>query len=590
MKTIAVQPFATPITASVTVPGSKSYTNRTLLIAAMTPGPVRLINPLVSDDTRTMVDCLRKLGLKITESEGFLVVENNVSEVQDTSYQLNANLSGTTLRFLLPLVCTIPGTKILGGQAGLNKRPIGDLVDTLRQLGADITYLDKEGFPPLKVTSSYLRANHATINGNLSSQYLSALLLIAPRIAGGLEITVTGQQISKPYIDMTTDCMQQFGVRVINNDYHQYKVLDGQKYQAKDYTVEADFSSAAYFFAIAALTKSTITVLGINSESKQADVRLLDILKSMGSHIERADDRITVRGDELKPVIINMSDCPDQAMTVAVLAAFANGTSTITGIASLRVKETERIKALENELAKMSITTDSTEDSLTIHGGSPKPATIDTYGDHRMAMAFAVTGTKLSDMVINDPDVVNKTFPEFWQKLADISSPKSNVVIIGMRGTGKTTIGKLLSEKLGKKFVDIDAFIEERQGQKIRDIVLKNGWDHYRQLETAACQELANSQNSIVSSGGGMILDPKNINYLQPNARFVLLEGDPKILAKRIEHDKNRVELTSQPTVHEELKEVWEDRKAKYYAAADIVINTDSDDIQQIADEIAEKL
>lgn len=409
-------PLDKPISATIAIPGSKSYTNRALLLGAMTRNPVRLTNCLISDDTKAMIDALRVLGIDIKENDTTITVNGSFTDIQNKDFLIDCNLSGLTMRFLTAFCCVITGTKTLTGKEGLLKRPIGELVEGLGQLGADIEYLDQEGFPPLSISSTKLTKQTATLSGDISSQYFSAMMMIAP-LTDGLIIKVRGNQISKPYIDMTIDTMQQFGVHVENKNYQEYAIESGQNYKSDSYIVEGDYSSAGYFFAIAALTKSTLTLTNLNPKSKQADRRLLDVLESMGNVIEKGKNSITIRGTGVKPVTADMEDFPDQAQTLAVLCAFAGGISTLTGIRSLRVKETERAQALVNELGKMEIKVDQTEDSLIIHGGDPKPATIDTYGDHRMAMSFAVAGTKLSEMKINNPEVVSKTFPEFWEKL-----------------------------------------------------------------------------------------------------------------------------------------------------------------------------
>lgn len=419
VKQIRLSPLSGPVETSVGIPGSKSYTNRALLMATMCREPVRILKPLMSDDTRAMIHCLSTLGIEIDERADEILVKGHITDVKACEYSLDADLSGTTIRFMLALSCVIPGVQILSGKEGLNKRPIGDLVDGLRQLGAKIEYLGEQGFPPLRVSSAKLNPGTIRANGRISSQFISAILMIAPQV-GDVTIEVVGEQISKSYIDMTIDTMERFGVPVINDKYRRYFVTAGQVYQASEYTVEGDASSASYFAAIAALTKSRITLTNMNPQSVQADMKFFQILEDMGSTISYEKDQIVVSGSGIRPMEIDMENCPDQAQTMAVLAAFAPGVTKISGVRSLRVKETERIKALEAELAKMGIKTESTEDTLTIYGGDPKPTTIDTYGDHRMAMSFAVAGAMLEGMQINDPSVVNKTFPEFWSKLESI--------------------------------------------------------------------------------------------------------------------------------------------------------------------------
>jgi len=243
--------------------------------------------------------------------------------------------------------------------------------------------------------------------------------MISP-IIGEVTINVLGNQISKPYIDMTIDTMDKFGVKVVNEDYKKYIVFGNQQYLINEYYVEGDYSSAGYFLGLAALTGSNITIKNLNPYSKQADRKFLEILQQMGNEVVLGEDQVTLIGHGIKAVNVDMEDCPDQVQTLAVLSTFAKGQTKITGVRSLRVKETERVKALEQEISKMGIKISSTNDSLTIEGGNPHSAEIDTYGDHRMAMSFAIAGAKLEGMIIKNSEVVSKTFPDFWEKLREI--------------------------------------------------------------------------------------------------------------------------------------------------------------------------
>lgn len=413
---IELVPLKKATDKNVSIPGSKSYTLRALVIAALTKGTVIIKNPLLSDDTKTMITCLKALGINIVIKKREIIVPDDISKIADKNHTLNANLSGVTIKTLLAISTIIPGTKILLGDEALNKRPIGLLVNALRSMGAEIKYLKQKNFPPLQINSSKLTKNNVALKGGISSQYFSALMLISP-IIGGLQIKVLGKQISKPYIDMTIDTMEVFGVKVINENYEKYLIPGKQLYKSVNYYVEGDFSSAGYFLAIAALTKSALTLKNLNPKSKQADIKFLDILVKMGNKILYGNNEITIRGTGIKALDVDVSDFPDQAQTLAVLSAFASGTTHISGVKSLRIKETERVKALQQELKKMGIKTKSAKNSLTIFGGNPKSATIDTYDDHRMAMSFAVAGAKIAGMKINNPEVVSKTFPNFWKEL-----------------------------------------------------------------------------------------------------------------------------------------------------------------------------
>ncbi len=367
-------------------------------MAALAKGSITLKNPLYSDDTEAMIGCLRTLGLQIETKPDRIIVHGDVGCIEDKNYELYAHDSGTTVRFMLALLCVVPGVKIIQGSKRLNERPISDLIDALRELGAVIEYCERQGQLPVKVSSSFLSGKSVHLKGDMSSQFYSALLLISSYIPGGLNIHLTRPLISKPYVDMTLSCIKKWR---------------GEK----EYVIEGDFSSAGYFFAIAVLTKSTITVENLNPSSAQADRKLLEILEKMGNIVSLQENAVCIEGRQVTSLDIDMEDCPDQVMTVAVLAAFAKGITQISGVRSLRVKETERVLALQENLRKMGIQTEDTHDTLTIHGGSPHAAEIDTYNDHRMAMAFAVAGMVLPGIVIHHPEVVNKTFPTFWEVL-----------------------------------------------------------------------------------------------------------------------------------------------------------------------------
>lgn len=557
------------------IPGSKSYSLRALFIAELSKSSVSLNNLLDSDDTKAMQRALKDL-------------RENISDIF-------VNESGITARFLTALACINPGSQTIYGESSLNSRPIKDLVDALRHLGANIDYLEKTGFPPIKINSDNLPGNSLKISGETSSQYLSALLLIAPLLDDGLLIEVEDGQTSKPYVDMTIDIMSKFGVKVENDNYKKY-VINPQSYGSDEYTIETDYSSASYFFAAAALNKSKVEIPNLALNSKQADKNFLKVLEQFGANIEFKSESISVTGQNLRPINVDMSNCPDQAMTAAVLACFAHGKSVIKGIASLRIKETERIEALQNELAKMGINTRSKKDSLTIFGGHPKPARVDTYNDHRIAMSFALAGTKIEDVEIINPDVVNKTFPGFWDELSKLAPVEmrdveyQNILLIGMRGTGKSTTGKLLAKKLGKKFIDTDRYIEAKENKKIRDIVLEKGWDYFRELERIASKEISTYSGYVIASGGGIVLNPENIKQFKKNSIVVLINANPKILSKRIRNDKNRLELTGQPTLLGELSEVWKERKDLYFSACDFVVKSGRSNSKKVSQQIVDKI
>jgi len=560
MNLAEITPINSQITASVAVPGSKSYSLRALMIAALCENKFVINNLLSSSDISAMQDCLGNINV----AKGNLYVDE----------------SGVTARFIAALACITPGEQIIKGASSLEKRPIRQLVDGLRQLGANIEYINKDGFLPLKISSSSLDGQQINIKGDVSSQYLSALLLIAPRLPSGLKINIIGEQISKPYIDMTIDIMSHFGVSVENNGYKTYYVKP-QTYIARDYRIEADYSSASYFYAINALTGSSIKVDNLNPKSKQGDKIFCDLVS---------------KGLDDIPSRIDASDFPDQAMTLAATLAFKNAKSTISGVKSLRIKETERIKALENELSKMGIKTEATEDSLTIYGGQPKSANIDSYGDHRIAMSFAVAATRLNMLSIFNPEVVNKTFPEFWDELRKLTDVKisqfkySKIVLTGLRGTGKSTVGKLVAKHLNMDFVDVDNFIEIKHRINIKQAVQKNGWEYFRKLEANAIAEISKKSNLVISTGAGAVMFNQNVANLKSDSLVFMLKADPSILARRIYRYNKLPALTKHKSVLAELKEIWKQRKTRYYSVSDFIVETDESSPKTVAEQIIAKI
>ncbi|MBI4008970.1 3-phosphoshikimate 1-carboxyvinyltransferase [Candidatus Roizmanbacteria bacterium] len=597
MKIIELKPLAKSIHAKIRIPGSKSYTNRSLVLATVADKKVKIINPLIIEDTKAMINCLEILGIKIMIKNNQIEVLNNIKSIKNLAFNLDANESGTTIRFLLALSTIIPGVKTLFGKEGLNKRPLSDLVEGLRQLGADIKYFGKLGYPPVIVSSSKLNPGTIKIKGSISSQFTSALLMISPLI-GEVTIEIIGKQTSKPFVDMTIDTMSQFGVKVLSIGDKKYFVPENQKYDIAEYIVEGDISSASYFFAIAALTKSALTINNINPDSVQADMEFLEILKAMGNKFIHGKNQITIIGKRVKPVSINMQNCPDQIQTMAVLTAFAKGVSKISGISTLRVKETDRVFALRQELKKMGIETSATRNVLIIHGGDPKPATIETYGDHRMAMSFSIAGAKLSGMKILDPDVVNKTFPDFFEKLNSIGiktnmANSKNIVLIGMRGSGKTTVAKMLSRKLDKPYLDLDEMLAKQMKMSISQIVDKFGWDFFRDQESEIVKQVSKRQGVIISTGGGVVIRSENIKALRKGGILIYLKAPLETLIKRVAgkigENPKMPALTDKKDPKAEIAYVLSQREKLYQQAAHKILLTDNLRPDEVANKIVSR-
>lgn len=590
MKQILLRPLLKPVRAIVSVPGSKSITNRALILASLCKNPVEITNPLQSDDTKALISCLQTLGIEIQQGKNKLLVDGNIDDVKDKLYNLNAGLSGTTMRFLLALCCIVSGTKILTGETGLCKRPIKDLVDALRQLGANIEYLESEGFPPIKISSAKLENKQITINGAVSSQFLSALLMIAPKI-NGVTIHVKNKPVSSSYVALTKQVMHSFGVQVIQ-EKKVFKTYG--EYNAKKIIIEGDYSAACYFGAIAALTKSTIIIKNLNPHSLQGDKEFFSILASMGNKIVENKQGITIHGKQILPVHINMENCPDQIQTLAVLAAFGKGETKIFGISTLKAKETDRLTAITTELGKMGIKTKVTKDSLSIFGGNPHSATIETYGDHRMAMAFAVAGSKLEDLVIKNPDVVSKTFPLFWKELKKVGvkiierrKTSQKIVLTGFMGAGKSSVAPLLAKKLGFRSVEMDDLVLKQSKKKsIKEIFEKHGEKKFRELEHIAAETLINKKNIVVSPGGGVVMDSTTMRILKENATIIFLSTDFATIEKRL------VDTTDRPLWKnkEQTKKLFEIRQPLYLQHADIIVSTDGKSLEKITEEIIERI
>jgi 3-phosphoshikimate 1-carboxyvinyltransferase len=410
-----------PLAAEVILPGSKSITNRALLIAALADGVSELHQALYSDDTRYMAAALRSLGIAIEETPtaaSYRVVGAG-GRLPATSADCFIGNSGTTVRFLTAAVALGHGRYRLDGDADMRRRPIAPLLDGLNQLGVTAQAEAGTGCPPVVVTSAGLPGGCAAIPGGISSQYFSALLLVAPYARAGLTLEVIGELVSKPYLDVTAAVMAAFGVTVVNEGYRRFSVAAGQRYQARRYDVEPDASAASYFFAAAAITGGRVRVLHLGRRSAQGDLRFTEILARMGCSVTSTDEWTEVQGPtRLRGVSVDMADCSDTAQTLAAIAPLADGPVRIDGIGFIRQKETDRVAALATELSRLGLRVEERPDGLTIWPGPLRPALVQTYRDHRMAMSFAILGLRLPGLRIADPGCVSKTFPDFFERLA----------------------------------------------------------------------------------------------------------------------------------------------------------------------------
>ncbi len=390
------------IEGTITAPPSKSVTHRAIILAALAKGTSVVTNVLLSADTQYTINALRQLGVSIEQNKTTLTIHGSEGKLHTPKEPIFVGNSGSTMRMLTAVSSLASGKTIITGSKRLLARPMGDLLDAIKQQGTRT-------------------GGEIKIKGDISSQYISSLLLIAPFAKKTVQITIKGNLRSKPYVGLTIDLMKTFGVTVENKNFDEFVIQNHQSYIARDYSVEGDYSSASYFFAAAAITNSTITVKNLKQNSVQGDAYFLDVLEHMGCIVSRKNDSIIVTGSNLSGITVDMNNYPDIVQTLAVVAAYAKGTTTIKNIGHLKDKETDRLKATAQELTKMGIKLKATDNSLTIMGGVPKGAAIKTYNDHRMAMSFAVAGLGATgETIIRNAEVVNKSYPNFWEDFEKI--------------------------------------------------------------------------------------------------------------------------------------------------------------------------
>ena len=405
--------------ATVEVPGSKSYTQRALIIAALAEGRSTISRVLLSEDTRYLMEALRVLGIEILTSGNDVVIQGTGGKIRNPGQAIYLGNNGTALRFLTTLVSLGKGEFFLEGSSRLRERPLKPLLDALKTLGVPSHSRDNKGYPPVRIDAQGLRGGSVAFTDVESSQYISSLLIGAPYAAEDIEITLQGSTVSEPYIEMTLHIMERFGAEIERGDKNRFKVKSGRNYAGQEYIVEGDASSASYFFLAAALCRGRVRVMNINPESLQGDIKFLNIMEGVGCSIVRGDSWVDVIGGPLHggDVVFDMGNMPDMVPTLAVLAAFRQGRTSITNVSHLRLKESDRIAALVNELHRIGVNAKERDDGLVIEGGKPHGAEIETYNDHRIAMSFAIAGLAVPKMKIQDKLCVGKSFPGFWDEL-----------------------------------------------------------------------------------------------------------------------------------------------------------------------------
>ena len=408
------------INAVIKVPGSKSYTNRALIIGALADGNTVINNALFSDDTKYMISALTDLGIDVAEDKDNrkIFVNGHGGKIPCKSSNLFVGNAGTAMRFLTAMLTTSNGVYIIDGVERMRSRPIEDLLNGLNQLGGNVSSTNGTGCPPVTIKPGPLKGGTCKIKGNLSSQYISAILMAAPyACTSDVTINIDGNLVSRKYVDMTLALMKHFGVCVENNSYENFIIKRNQQYTAKEYYVEADASSASYFFAAAAITGGTVKIEGLGHNSIQGDICFVDLLEKMGCEVKKGDDFIELHGGKLKGIDVDMSNMPDVAQTLAAVAVFAEGKTRVRNVANLRIKETDRIAGVANELQRIGVKCIEHNDGFEIEPSTPHSAEIETYDDHRMAMSFALIGLVVDGIKIKNPECVSKTFPGFFEEL-----------------------------------------------------------------------------------------------------------------------------------------------------------------------------
>ncbi|OJI74563.1 3-phosphoshikimate 1-carboxyvinyltransferase [Salmonella enterica] len=426
MESLTLQPIAR-VDGAINLPGSKSVSNRALLLAALACGKTVLTNLLDSDDVRHMLNALSALGINYTLSADRTrcdITGNGGPLRASGALELFLGNAGTAMRPLAAALCLGQNEIVLTGEPRMKERPIGHLVDSLRQGGANIDYLEQENYPPLRLRGGFIGGD-IEVDGSVSSQFLTALLMTAPLAPEDTIIRVKGELVSKPYIDITLNLMKTFGVEIANHHYQQFVVKGGQQYHSPGrYLVEGDASSASYFLAAGAIKGGTVKVTGIGRKSMQGDIRFADVLEKMGATITWGDDFIACTRGDLHAIDMDMNHIPDAAMTIATTALFAKGTTTLRNIYNWRVKETDRLFAMATELRKVGAEVEEGHDYIRITPPAKlQHADIGTYNDHRMAMCFSLVALSDTPVTILDPKCTAKTFPDYFEQLARMSTP-----------------------------------------------------------------------------------------------------------------------------------------------------------------------
>jgi len=564
-----VKQLRLPFDIKFTMPGSKSHANRAIIAACLSSGKTVIHNATPCDDVSLLVKNLQKMGFDVRYTDrpsGVLEINGGIPKKPNTKrITLNCGNAGTTLRFLTSLACVVPGTFIITGNEAMRRRPIGDLIYSLIELGADIESTNE--YPPIRVGAEVIKERSTHLDASKSSQYLTSLLLIAPVLYKGLKIHLSKKFTSPSYIDLTHETLKDFGVSM-SIGKTMVSISSSQSYKTpKKYEIEGDWSAAGAFLVIEDLTRSKVRFTNLSDNSQQGDRLLPQVLK-----------RMSRKG----ALTINCTNFPDQVMNLAVRAAFRHGETNLIGAANLRHKECNRIAVLVTELSKAGIKIKENKDGVTIRGPSKiKDAILDPNDDHRMAFCFAILGSIHSGIRIKNSKCVSKSYPSFFTDLEKLHKSPRCISIIGMRGCGKTTLAKAIAKKLSLKHIDTDALIEKKNG-KIDKLVKKKGWKTFREKEKNEVR-LSIKPGYIVSLGGGAIETKETCTLLEQDTIVVHLKEPASVIIKRLKKNK-RPSLTDLP-LEQEIRVVMKKRNPVYERLADTTTNS-SKNVSELIDSI----
>jgi len=409
---------ARPIDADIRIPPSKSYTNRSLIAAALADGVSTLLHPSGSEDSRYLVKALQEFGVRIVDHPDCLEVHGSGGELQPPRNEIYVGNAGTAMRYLTTFAGLVNGETVVTGDENMQRRPIQHLLDALHSAG--IKTSSRDGYPPVRIQGGTFAGGRIDIDASVSSQFVSSILLSSPYAKRPVVLHVIGRLSSLPYVDMSVHVMRSFGAEIEVIESSLFRVSNRQKYIGHEFTIEADASSATYFFAAAAISGGHVVITNLSPESLQGDIRFVGLLSEMGCRITKHDDSIELHGGKLRGIDADMNEIPDSVPTLAVVAAFAEGPTSILNVAHLRHKETNRLKAITAELSRLGAGVELHEDGLTIHPHPLRGATIETYNDHRIAMSFALAGLRVKGVVITNPSCVGKSFPNFWEEFSKL--------------------------------------------------------------------------------------------------------------------------------------------------------------------------